>query len=103
MEHAYVKRIRDLREDHDKTQQEIVDMLGTSQTMYARYERGANELPLRHLVKLFRALRNLCLRRQSCPSSRRFFRRTRLMCRSKSPLSISSASTYCMKVGTVQE
>ena len=27
-------------------------MLGTSQTMYARYERGAHELPLRHLVKL---------------------------------------------------
>lgn len=52
MEAAYVKRIRDLREDHDKTQQEIADMLGTSQTMYARYERGANELPLRHLVKL---------------------------------------------------
>ena len=48
----YVKRIRDLREDHDKTQQEIADILGTSQTMYARYERGANELPLRHLVKL---------------------------------------------------
>ena len=48
----YVKRIRDLREDSDKTQQEIADMLGTSQTMYARYERGANELPLRHLVKL---------------------------------------------------
>ena len=27
-------------------------MLGTSQTMYARYERGANELPIRHLIKL---------------------------------------------------
>lgn len=27
-------------------------MLGTSQTMYARYERGANELPIRHLRKL---------------------------------------------------
>jgi len=54
MEFAYVKRIRDLREDHDKTQQEIADMLGTSQTMYARYERGANELPIRHLVKLCR-------------------------------------------------
>ena len=52
MEAVYVKRIRDLREDHDKTQQEIADMLGTSQTMYARYERGANELPIRHLVKL---------------------------------------------------
>lgn len=52
MEATYVKRIRDLREDHDKTQQEIATILGTSQTMYARYERGANELPLRHLVKL---------------------------------------------------
>ena len=49
---AYVKRIRDLREDHDKTQQEIADYLGTSQTMYARYERGANELPIRHLILL---------------------------------------------------
>ena len=49
---AYVKKIRDLREDHDKTQQEIADYLGTSQTMYARYERGANELPIHHLMKL---------------------------------------------------
>ncbi len=54
MEFAYVKRIRDLREDNDKTQQEIADVLGTSQTMYARYERGANELPIRHLIKLCR-------------------------------------------------
>ncbi len=50
--YRYVKIIRDLREDHDKTQQEIADYLGTSQTMYARYERGANELPIRHLLKL---------------------------------------------------
>ncbi len=48
----YVKRIRDLREDHDKTQKEVADYLGTSQTMYARYERGANELPIRHLIAL---------------------------------------------------
>ena len=48
----WVKRIRDLREDHDKTQQEIADVLGTSQTMYARYERGANELPIHHLLTL---------------------------------------------------
>lgn len=48
----YRKRIRDLREDYDKTQTEIAEMLGTSQTMYARYERGASELPIRHLVKL---------------------------------------------------
>ena len=48
----YIKRIRDLREDHDLTQQEIADVLGTSQTMYARYERGANELPIHHLLTL---------------------------------------------------
>ena len=50
----YMKRMRDLREDNDKTQNEIAELLGTSQTMYARYERGANELPLRHLVTLCR-------------------------------------------------
>ena len=50
----YVKRMRDLREDHDLTQQQVAEVLGTSQTMYARYERGANELPIRHLVTLCR-------------------------------------------------
>ena len=49
-----IKRMRDLREDRDKTQQEIARVLGTSQTMYARYERGANELPIRHLITLCR-------------------------------------------------
>ena len=53
----YIKRIRDLREDHDMTQQEIADYLGTSQTMYARYERGANELPIRHLISLSKLYR----------------------------------------------
>ena len=48
----YIKRIRDLREDNDKTQNEIAEVLGTSQTMYARYERGANELPIHHLLAL---------------------------------------------------
>lgn len=49
---TYVRRIRELREDHDKTQSEIAEILGTSQTMYARYERGANEMPIRHLIRL---------------------------------------------------
>ena len=52
MEQRYIKIMRDLREDHDLTQQQVADYLGTSQTMYARYERGANELPIRHLLKL---------------------------------------------------
>ena len=48
----YVRIMRDLREDADKTQTQIAEVLGTSQTMYARYERGANELPIHHLITL---------------------------------------------------
>ena len=48
----YCRMIRDLREDADLTQGEVTKALGTSQTMYARYERGENELPIRHLVSL---------------------------------------------------
>ena len=48
----YVKILRNLREDADKTQTQIAAVLGTSQTMYARYERGANELPIHHLITL---------------------------------------------------
>ena len=51
---TFIERLRGLREDRDLTQQQIADVLGTSQTMYARYERGANEMPLRHLVTLCR-------------------------------------------------
>ena len=49
----YVKILRNLREDADKTQTQIAAVLGTSQTMYARYERGANELPIHHLSKYY--------------------------------------------------
>lgn len=49
---GYMQKFRNLREDHDRTQQEIAEYLGTSQTMYARYERGANELPIRHFIAL---------------------------------------------------
>lgn len=52
MEYPYMKRMRDLREDSDKSQQQIADYLQTSQTMYSRYERGANEMPIRHLIAL---------------------------------------------------
>ena len=48
----YCKIMRDLREDADLTQQQVADILGTSQAMYARYERGANELPIHHLISL---------------------------------------------------
>lgn len=48
----YIEYLRGLREDHDLTQTQVAEILGTSQTMYARYERGANEMPVRHLVTL---------------------------------------------------
>jgi len=48
----YMSRIRILRQNRNLTQQDVAKYLGTSQTMYARYERGANELPIHHLQKL---------------------------------------------------
>lgn len=50
----YAYYLRVLRESRGKTQREIANVLGTSQTMYARYERGANEFPVRHLITLCR-------------------------------------------------
>ena len=46
------KRVRDLREDHDKTQKEIADVLNLQLTVYQRYERGERELPLWAAIKL---------------------------------------------------
>ena len=48
----YVKRIRSLREEKEATQLEVANYLQTSQTMYARYEKGNNEMPIRHLISL---------------------------------------------------
>ena len=50
----YVKRIRDLREDNDKTQREIAQILQTTQSYYAQYENGRRELPILHLITLCR-------------------------------------------------
>lgn len=52
MDATYLRRIRDLREDADLNQTQVAEILGTSQTMYSRYERGVQELPLRHLITL---------------------------------------------------
>lgn len=49
---TYMEKLRALREDNDLTQEQVAAYLGTSQTMYARYEREANELPLRHFIGL---------------------------------------------------
>lgn len=49
---TYMEKLRGLREDNDLTQKQVAELLGTSQTMYARYERGASELPIRHFIVL---------------------------------------------------
>lgn len=49
-----LKKLRDIRLENGMTQVEVARILGTSQTMYARYERGANEMPIHHLVTLCR-------------------------------------------------
>ena len=51
---TFLEKLRGLREDNDLTQAQIAQILGTSQTMYARYERGANEMPIHHLISLCR-------------------------------------------------
>ena len=51
---THLERIRDLREDNDKTQAEIAKYLGTTQQVYSRYEKGENEIPVRHIISLCR-------------------------------------------------
>ncbi|MBQ8187720.1 MAG: helix-turn-helix transcriptional regulator [Clostridia bacterium] len=51
---TYVERIRELREDSDLKQKDIAAVLQTTQQVYSRYEKGTNEMPLRHLILLAR-------------------------------------------------
>lgn len=39
------QRLRDLREDADKSQEEIAKIIGTSQSYYAQYENGKRAIP----------------------------------------------------------
>lgn len=48
----YSQRIRDLREDADKTQKEIAELLKTTQGYYSKYELGIREMPIHHLITL---------------------------------------------------
>lgn len=49
---AFYKRIRDLREDFDKTQSEVSSYLGMKQPQYHRYESGLRDVPSDILIKL---------------------------------------------------
>ncbi len=41
-----------MREDHDMKQTEVAEYLGIQQTVYSRYERGFQTIPVEHLIKL---------------------------------------------------
>ena len=46
------KRIKDLREDNDKFQKDIAQLLGISQQYYSEYEKGNRTIPINHLITL---------------------------------------------------
>ncbi len=48
----YLKRLRDMREDSDLTQAQVAELLHIQQTVYSRYERGFQTIPLEHLIRL---------------------------------------------------
>ena len=48
----YLRRLRDLREDNDLSQTAIASRLHIQQTVYSRYERGFQTIPLEHLLTL---------------------------------------------------
>lgn len=48
----YWEIIRELREDRDLRQSDVAALLGTTQQVYSRYEKGINEMPIRHLRTL---------------------------------------------------
>lgn len=45
-------RLRDMREDHDLTQKDVGELLGTTQQQYYKYEKGIQEIPVHHLITL---------------------------------------------------
>lgn len=49
---AFYQRIRDLREDADKTQTDIAEYLGTTAQYYGKYEKGERELPFSRAIAL---------------------------------------------------
>ena len=48
----YFQRLRDLREDHELSQRELGKLLNIQQTVYSRYERGYQTIPVEHLIIL---------------------------------------------------
>ena len=50
----FYQRLKDLREDNDKSQEEIAALLNTSRQQYARWESGQWQMPIEHYKTLSR-------------------------------------------------
>lgn len=50
----YYQRLKDIREDTEKTQSDIAEILNISQQHYSKYEKGERELPMHHFITLAR-------------------------------------------------
>ena len=50
----YFKRIEDLRQDNDMTQQQVADLLHCQREVYRRYEKGIREIPVSYAIILAR-------------------------------------------------
>lgn len=48
----YYEILKELREDHDLSQQKVADILKTERSYYGKYERGVRPLPIEHLITL---------------------------------------------------
>ncbi|HHT37905.1 MAG TPA: helix-turn-helix transcriptional regulator [Mollicutes bacterium] len=48
----YLKRLKDLREDHDLTQEQLSKMLNISQRTYSYYETGGRSVPVEIICDL---------------------------------------------------
>ena len=48
----YFSRLKDLREDHDLTQAQVAEVIGTSQQNYGKYETGKIVIPFDRVVAL---------------------------------------------------
>ena len=55
----HYRRLRDLREDHDLTQDQLVAMLGLNKTTYTNYEQGKREIPFALVIRLARLSSNV--------------------------------------------
>ncbi len=50
----YTKRLKDIREFYELTQEQVAKGIGMKQEQYQRYEAGKNEIKASHVIKLCR-------------------------------------------------